>query len=176
MDMILPYRKYVSFIIGLISILLVAYSLEGVSMSLLSHPEEEVVVSSPMEGKITFNNAPAAGAKIERLLKWKDDVGETDTTITDENGNFSLPIIKDKVTLSKISTFVMAQEIRVFYDGKEYLIWTMGKRSKKKYGELGGKPTNFRCELTDEDRPMRLERALLVTTCKWEMIEPPKGE
>lgn len=172
MDMILSYRKYVLFsIIGLISILLVAYSLEGISMSLLNHPEEEVVVSSPMEGKITFNHAPAVGAKIERWLKWKDDVGETDTTITDENGNFSFPIIKDKVILSKISTFVMAQEIRVYFNGNEYPIWAKAKWDKGMYGELNGVPVNFRCELTDAFIAVEAGEGMLGTSCKWDKIK-----
>jgi len=144
-------------------------------MSFLYHPEEEIVICSPMEGRITFNGAPAAGARIERLLKWKDDTGQTDTTITDENGYFRLPIIKEKAKLPKLAQFVVLQKIHIFHN-KEYLIWTMGKMSKDLYGELDGKPINFRCELTDESRPLSLENASLVTVCQWDGIEQVKGD
>lgn len=149
-----------------------SYSIEGVSMSLLNHPEEEVVVSSPMEGKITFNNKPVAGAKVERKLKWKDDTWETDTTTTDEQGNFSLPMVKDNVTLSKISTFVMAQEIRVYHEGTEYPIWAKAKHDKGIYGELDGRPSNFRCELTDAFIAVEAGEGMLGTSCKWDKIKP----
>ena len=158
--------------VGLIFIILTTCSLEGFTMSFLNHPEEEVVVSSPIEGKITFKNAPAAGAKIERLLKWKDDKGETDTTITDENGNFSLPVIKDKVTIGKVTTFVMAQEIRVYYKDVEYTIWYKAKSDKGLYGELDGIPVNFRCELMDEFISIDTGIDMLGTSCKWDSIKP----
>ena len=140
-------------------------------MSLLSHPEEEIVVSSPFEGRITFKGEPAAGAKVVRKLKWKDEEGDTDSVMTDGDGNFSLPIVTDKVTISKITQFVMSQVISVYYNGEETVIWNMGKGSKEKYGELGGKPVNFRCELTDADTPSRLDDALLVTKCKWDGVK-----
>jgi len=145
-------------------------------MSFLSKPEEEVVFSSPMEGKITFGNKPVSGAKIERLIKWKDKTGKTDTTTTDENGNFSLPVIKNIVKLPKISQFVVTEEIYVIYNNKKHLIWSLSKMSKKIYDELGGKPKNLRCELTDEDESFMFDNAMLVTICKWESIEPQKGK
>ncbi len=140
-------------------------------MSLFNKPEEEVVVCSPMEGKITYKNEPVSGAKIERFLKWKDDVGETDVAYTDKAGNFKLSEIKDTVTLSKISTFVMAQEIRVYYSGNEYPIWAKAKWDKGIYGELNGIPVNFRCELTDEFITVEAGEGMLITSCKWDSIK-----
>ena len=140
-------------------------------MSLLSKPEEKVVLFSPMKGTITFKNKAASGAKIERKVSWKDQTGETDTTVSDENGEFELTILEETVKLSKISQFVVSQEISVYYHGEKFLIWTMGKSSKNIYGELGGKPVNLTCELTDEDMPHRFDDALLMTVCKWDSIE-----
>jgi len=175
--MISYYKKFhLLKITHLILIFLITYSVEGFCMSLLNKPEEEVVLCSPMEGTITLNKKPAIGAKIERLIKWKDNTGENDITLTDDHGKFKLPLKKEKATLSKISQFVVAQEIRVYYQDEEYLIWTMGKMSKKLYGELNGKPLNFHCELTDEDESLRFENSLLVTKCKWDSIEPQTGE
>jgi hypothetical protein len=175
--MILFYNtKALLFKFSLIFIILTAYSLEGFSMSFLTKPEEEVVFSSPMEGNITFGNKPVSGAIIERLIKWKDKTGEIDATTTDENGNFHLPIIKDTVKLPKISQFVVTEEIFVIYNNKKHLIWSLSKMTKKIYGELGGKPKNLRCELTDEDEPFRFDNAMLVSICKWDSIEPQKGE
>ena len=71
----------------------------------------------------------------------------------------------------------MAQEIRVFVKGVEYPIWVKAKRGKALHDELGGKPVNFRCELTDEVIPVDLGvdvgpgSGLLGTSCKWDSIE-----
>ena len=139
-------------------------------MSLFMRDEEEVVLCSPMEGVITVEGKPVSNAKIERNIKWQDDVGETDTYYTDKNGSFSLPIKQTTVRLNKITQFVMSQEITVFYNNSKYMIWTLGKGSKLLYGELNGKPENFRCELTNDPIRVEVEDGLLGTSCVWDSI------
>lgn len=174
MDTILSHQKNALFIIiGLVILFSTAYSLEGSAMSFLTKPEEEVVLCSPMEGIITLNGKPAAGARIDRLITWKDDIGETDTVFTDTKGQFSLPIKKETVKLSKITQFVVHHEINVTYLEERYQIWVMGKFGKHIYSELNGKPVNFRCELTDE--AVRVETdGLLGTSCVWDSIQQYK--
>lgn len=166
------YRKTLSSISKpFVIVILVAFTIEGVSMSLFSKSDEEVVLFSEMEGHITFDGKPVPNIKIERRVNWKDDVGEKDYFETDDKGYFLLPEIKMNLKLSGFSQFVVGQEIKVFYKETEKFIWSMGKRAKYKYGELEGIPINFSCELTDEDKPMRLKNGLLVTKCKWDKIE-----
>ena len=105
--------------------ILLAYSLEGVSMSLLTRPEEEVVLCSPMEGRITFEGKPAVGAKIIRSIKWKDDSADIDTVYTNDKGRFSLPKIVEKVKLQKFNQFVVHQEITVNFNGEQYYMCVM---------------------------------------------------
>ena len=70
----------------------VSFSTEGMTMSIFSKPTEEVVVCSAMEGQLTFEGKPAAGAKIVRWSAWKDEEGESETFYADEHGHFALPI------------------------------------------------------------------------------------
>lgn len=133
--------------------------------------EEEIVVCSPMEGVITLDGKPAAGARVERSLSWKDKAGEKDSVRTDDQGVFTLPLKTDTLALGKFSQLVINQEIVVIYREQEYLIWTMGKGSKDIYGELGGKPSNFRCELNDEMVRVDVPDGLLGTSCKWDSID-----
>jgi hypothetical protein len=153
---------------------LLAYSLEGVSMSLLTKPEEEVVLCSPMEGRITYEGKPAVGAKIIRSIKWKDDTADIDTVYTNDKGRFNLPKLSEKVKLQKINQFVVHQEITINFNGEQYYMWVMGKIGKNLYSELGGKPVNFRCELTDELIRVESDDGLLGTPCKWDSIEKIK--
>lgn len=131
----------------------------------------EVVLFSPMEGVMTYEGKPAANAKITRRIIWKGDEGETDTFYTSDNGEFKLPIKKTKVHIPMFGEFVLTQEVSVFYEGQEFSIWVKGKQDLNEYGELGGKPKNLRCELTDEEVYLEGFNGLFTTSCKWDSIE-----
>lgn len=160
------YKCFFQFTGFLITIL---YSIEGGAMSILSGTE--VVLFSPMEGVITYEGEPAANAKITRLIIWKGDEGETDTFYTSENGEFKLPAKKANVRIPLFGEFVLTQEISVFYGDQEFSVWVKGKQDLNEYGELGGKPINLRCELTDEMVYLEDFNGLFTTSCKWDLIE-----
>lgn len=150
---------------------LTTLAIQGMSMSLLNKPEEKIVLGSRMEGHITFGGKPVVGAKIERLIKWKDDVGEKDYTSTDKNGYFKLPKIEIVEKLSKFTQFSTSQDLIVHHNNVKFDIWTVGRMSKTEFSELGGIPINFRCDLTDEDEPLRINGSLIMTRCKWDEIK-----
>ncbi len=160
---------YTRYLLGFSVLIISLYSMKGVAMSLLLGTE--VVLFSPMEGKITFEGKPAANAKIVRKVIWKGDEGETDIFYTAENGEFKLPIKKTRARIPLLAEFVLTQELDVFYADREFSIWVKAKQDLNEYGELGGKPHNFRCELTD--KRVRLEdfNGLFGTSCKWDFIE-----
>ena len=156
----------------LIFIFLAIFSQEGSSMSLFSK-SMEVILSSPMEGVLTFEGKPATSVKIERRLRWYDgEESTTDFVITDKNGYFNLPIVKKVLKVSGYVQFVVSQEIAAIYEDEETIIWVMGKSSKIEYGELGGKPVNLQCELTGEKLITRDYNTPMMTRCKWDSLEP----
>lgn len=163
------------FYLYLSTLVITVIPIKGYAMSLLLHPEQEIVISSPMEGTITYQGKAAAGARIERILKWKDETGQSDATIADEKGYFTLPVVVESAKLPKLSQFVAHQEIVVSYEGKDFTIWVMGKLGKTLYSELGGKPKNLRCELTDDLVRVESEDGLLGTVCKWDSVEEQGG-
>lgn len=163
-------KKSISFSKLLAVVILAALTFEGVSMSFFTKTEEEVVLCSEMEGHITFKGKPVSNIKIERWIKWKDEVGEKDSVITDGNGFFRLPIRTETAKTSGFSQFVVAQEIRAYYESREYPIWVKAKREKQEFSELNGKPVNFRCELTDELISVDAGRGTLMTSCKWDAL------
>ena len=141
-------------------------------MSLLPSPQE-VVLASPMEGTLTFNGKPISGVKIQRKLSWYDDEGRfEDFVVTNTNGHFILPVIKDTVKVSGLMPLVISQEISARHNGEDVLIWALGKDSKIEYGELGGKPVNMRCELSNEKRITRDYNTPMMTRCTWDSLEP----
>ena len=165
------YRKILTSISKVFAVVMfIAFTIEGVSMSLFSKEKEEVVLFSEMEGHITFNGNPVTIAKIQRYIMWKDDVGEKDFFESYEKGYFRITEFNDKAVLSGFSQFVVTQELTIVYKNVNYIIWSMGKLNKEKYGELGGVPINLRCDLKDEPIRVEVGSGLLGTSCKWDAI------
>lgn len=141
-------------------------------MSLFS-TTKEVVLASSIEGVLTYRGKPAAGVKLVRKLRWYDgDESAEDFVVTNPKGHFTLPIVKKVLKVSGYVQFVTIQEITAIYIGEEIDLWTMGNHSKVEFGELGGKPVNFRCELTDEEQRYNPNYSAVMTRCKWDSLEP----
>lgn len=142
-------------------------------MSIFSKPTEEVVVCSSMEGKLTFEGKPAAGAKIVRWSAWKDEEGESEIFFADEHGYFQLPEKRDvmkKGAFHFLNQFVAQQLVTVTYQAADYEIWYSSKVRPHENVEYGGEPTNFRCELTDEPESSQADGILMTVSCKWDLI------
>lgn len=154
------------YIVVVFTVAALVYAMPGVAMSILFG--KEAVLFSPLEGRITFGGEPAHNAEIVRVIKWKDDTGETETYSTDQNGYFALPLKKRKVRAPPFAELVIVQSIFVRYAGQEVQIWGRTKRGIELYGELGGKPSNLRCELTDEVEYLDMQDGLFGTLCKWD--------
>lgn len=131
----------------------------------------DVVLFSPMQGVITYKGQPVNNAKISRRIIWKGDEGEVDEFYTNEKGEFSIPIKETKVRMVPLAEFVLTQELNVTYQEQEFSIWVRAKQDLGEYGELGGKPVNFRCELTDKRQRLEEYIGLFGTSCKWDYIE-----
>lgn len=144
-------------------------------MSDSENVQQEIVLSSPLAGLITLNKQPLSGARIVRNLTWYESRKETDSTVTDGQGRFSLPVIRKSIAADKISEFFVSQEILVQHQGQDYPIWTKAKRDMGLYAELGGRPENFSCELSNSLRLVMPGKALLVTLCKWsDVVKNPE--
>lgn len=123
-----------------------------------------------MQGKLTYKGKPAANAKIVRHLIWKDASGEKETFYSNENGEFSLPIKREKIKVPILGELVISQEIVVYYKNQNFEIWGISKHNIEEYGELGGQLKNLRCELTDDLRFPEIPQGLFGTSCFWDAI------
>lgn len=135
----------------------------------------DVVLFSPMEGKITYQGKPAAGAKIKLWTAWKDHTGETETYQTDDQGNFSIPVKTMTYKENPLVQLVIKQRLTVFFEGQEFVIWEFSKMEEAAFTELGGRPINLTCELTNEEKTVRGNGSLGGTSCTWESLEEVKN-
>ena len=132
--------------------------------------KKEAVLFSPLEGKITFNGKPAAGAKVKLWFAWQDKEGEFFYYNTDENGFFKIPGHTTTYKETPLAQLVITQEIIVEHEGKPYEMWSMSKMDPSIFSELGGEPINLRCELTNDLTTVRGNHSLGGTACTWDSL------
>lgn len=162
-------RNFLS--ITVLFFLVLTLAMKGVAMTVFSGKEENLVLFSPLAGKLTFQGKPAAGAKIVRTINWKDETGEAETFFANEKGEFSIPIKTEAAKLNGLSQFVAYQTVEVIFHETEFTIWRFGKMGKKLNDELGGRAVNLTCELTDDFVRVEVPDGGLGTSCKWDSIE-----
>lgn len=155
----------------LIIFCLLVFSGEIFPMSFIAGEESEVVLFSPMSGYITLNGVPVKDVVLERKVKWSGDKEFKDAITTDENGRFAFGVLKDHVKTSPLSQFVVNQSIYATHENKNFKVWVRGNLDGKEVSELGGKPINFRCELTDPFVRIEVDNGQLGTLCQWDNIE-----
>ena len=133
--------------------------------------EVEAVLFSPLEGTLTYQGKPAANAKLKLWIAWKDQEGETDVYYADDQGHFTIPKKTVRYKDNPLVQLSVGQEITVEYQGRETLIWRVGKISSHLFGELGGRPVGLTCELTNEEMTAHLDHALVKTLCEWQELK-----
>lgn len=155
-----------------IFLILVLYAYKGITIFLFSGGEViEAVLFSPIEGHLTFQGKPAAGAKLRLWLAWKDKEGEFFSYTADEQGFFQIPKHVVSYKQNPLAQLVISQEINVEYQGNTYEIWVMSKRDPAEFTELGGRPENLTCELTTDLRTVRGFRSLGGIACSWHLLK-----
>jgi len=137
--------------------------------------EVEAVLFSPLEGKMTYQGKPAAGATIKLWVAWKDKEGQTEEYTVGDNGDFSIPKKTVVYKANPLAQLVIKQKLTVFFEGQEFNIWALSKMEEAVFTELGGKPINFTCELTNDEKTVRGNRSLGGTRCTWESLEKVEG-
>ncbi len=131
---------------------------------------ENYCLFSAMEGTLTFQGKPAAGAKVVRQIE-VDKKEAPDFVIADEAGRFSFDTINRKIR-QRLGEVVISQDIFVHYQGHEYHIWTLGKVGQtSEHEEFGGdKLVDLRCEITNEMVRVEIKKGILGTSCVWEKL------
>ncbi|MDH5778538.1 MAG: carboxypeptidase-like regulatory domain-containing protein, partial [Gammaproteobacteria bacterium] len=124
-----------------------------------------VCLFSEVNGVVTVQGKPVAGARIVRTAKLGDKP-YTDTTTTDSRGMFNF---KARFTnsVNKIAPVEprIPQKLVIEHAGKEHVGWEMSKHNYDTDGELG-KPINISCELTNEETKQEIGYKIIWGKCK----------
>lgn len=135
----------------------------------------KVCLFSKMEGVIKLDGKPVSNARLVRTVRWSKE--KVDETVTDENGNFKFEA-KFERTIAKFlpMEFVAKQQIDVFYNGKEYGMWSGVKREPEENIESRGKHLVVECELNSDDSLIEVNGGPIFSLCKWDVEPDPKPE
>ena len=135
----------------------------------------KVCLFSAMSGVITLNGKPVANALLKRTVDLSKP--KTDETRTDEHGQFEFPAAYER-TITKYlpQEFVAGQTIIVYYQGKEYELWSGVKRNPEENVESRGKPLVVQCELNSEKKHIRVNVGPISSLCTWDVEPDPKIE
>ena len=127
----------------------------------------KVCLFSGISGVITMNGKPVANAKLVRTAD--RDGAMTDETITDENGQFSMPAVFER-TITKYlpQEFVASQEIYIYVDGMKHKVWSGVKRKPDENSESRGKPLVVKCELSNELDLKEVNNSPIFSRCEWD--------
>ncbi|MGH1485611.1 MAG: DUF6795 domain-containing protein [Cellvibrionaceae bacterium] len=166
----LAYLRYLMSLSLLSACLMPLYAIGGEFMGMLK--KELAYPFSGFSGQLLFNGEPAANAKITRVyeLESKKEL-QKDEVVADQQGRFSFDAITVQYRTPVLGAFefLSHQDVIVEYKGEEYQIWGGGKFNKDEYAEFGGKPNNFRCELTEDIRRVEIEKGVYGTNCHWDI-------
>ncbi|MBK9990855.1 MAG: hypothetical protein IPP19_09020 [Verrucomicrobia bacterium] len=123
---------------------------------------------SPVKGIVVHKGQPVVGAVIERTCEWNWEkyAPRTDQTVTDNNGEFSLPGIYSWMGQVQLVPHepVIHQHLVIKHEGMDYNAWYLVKHEYGEFAELSmaslrgelpdllGKPIDLYCELTVESK------------------------
>lgn len=139
-------------------------------MSLLG---KKIVLFSDVNGVITLNQKPLAGARVTRTVEWKEKTYK-DEAVTSVTGGFHLPEMPGPGRIM-MAEFVAYQSMEVEYQDKKWQIWRMAKRDAspnrelvdEKNWESAGIPIQFACELSSPARKIKLMLSVLTSNCRF---------
>jgi len=124
----------------------------------------KVCVFSEVKAQLLLDGEPVSGATVTRIWNW--DKRESDSTVTDINGNFSFPAVHRRSVKPLLPLEItITQQLSTTLDGEDFILWRGAKRDGEEQSELDGAPFNLTCELTSEERLIDDYRSPILTLC-----------
>jgi hypothetical protein len=149
------WRKPLPLLAAVLSFLVFIFFSQQVNADMFSwFKKTELELSPEVNGTVTFNGKPIAGAKVMRLLTYSDKKFN-DSTTTDEHGHFRLPVKTVKLRVSSMFDTAVTQNLVVEHANKQTDVWTAGTTNTLNYESVQKLLSSMKCELTSPE--MRLE-------------------
>ena len=150
-------------------------TLSGACMPLSLNPfKKEVILMSPLEGTLLKGGKPLKNMEIKVKILMPSGEERWSEHITNEKGEFRLPLVKDTMTLGPMIEFAVSQYAYVMDGENQINFWHAGKQSPDLHGEFQFEPAELEgltCDINDEPTTDGLdEEGAIITLCKWKSI------
>lgn len=126
--------------------------------------QDNLILSSAVEGQILDHGKPVAGLKVQRTISWNmEDKPRTETTTTGKDGRFQFPEVRGTAEFGFLAKLFHVPAILIDIDlleGKsKSSLYSIGRTSYKPAVETGLERIQMTCDLQNRE----LYRDLLPT-------------
>lgn len=132
--------------------------------------QENLMLSSAINGQLLDQGKPVVGAKVVRVLSWNMDAEpRNEITFTGEGGHFQFPEVRGAAEFGFLAKLfhvpVVLIDVDLIEGPSSTSLFSSGRHSYDQAVEAGSEKTNLTCDL--KDRQMFRER-LPIIDCKVE--------
>ena len=139
--------------------------------------QDNLILSSAVEGQILDHGKPVAGLKVQRIISWNMEAEpRTEITSTDREGRFDFPEMRGSAEFGFLAKLFHVPNIslRIFIpiDGKDYMAYATSKNSYQENVETGLPNIRMKCDLKNKEL---FNGRLPIINCEVEESEERKS-
>ena len=136
--------------------------------------QDNLVLSSAVEGQLLDHGKPLAGVKVKRILHWNmEQEARTEITTTQADGKFHFPEVRGAAEFGFLAKFfhvpVISQEIYLIQANEEIILYSKTRSSYKPKFESGYDEIQFSCDLSSREL---INGVLASLDCKVRKMKP----
>ena len=118
--------------------------------------QDNLVLSSAVEGQLLDHGKPLAGVKVKRVLHWNmEQEARTEITTTKADGKFQFPEVRGAAEFGFLVKLfhvpVISQEIYLIQANEEIILYSKTRSSYKPKFETGYDEIQFSCDLSSRE-------------------------
>ncbi|MDP3188370.1 DUF6795 domain-containing protein [Limnobacter sp.] len=140
--------------------------------------QDNLILSSAVEGQLLSQGRPLAGVKVKRILHWNmEEEARTEITTTKADGKFQFPEVRGAAEFGFLAKLfhvpVISQEIYLMQPNEEIILYSKTRSSYKPKFETGYDEIQFSCDLSSREL---INGVLPSLDCKVRKIKNGKPE
>lgn len=115
--------------------------------------QDNLILSSAVEGQLFNQGKPIAGARVKRILHWNmEQEARTEMTTTKADGKFQFPEVRGAADFGFLARLfhvpVVSQEIFLLQPTEELILYSKTRSSYEPRFETGFDEIQFSCDLS----------------------------
>ena len=139
--------------------------------------QDNLILSSAVEGQILDHGKPVAGLKVQRIISWNMEAEpRTEITSTDTEGRYQFPEVRGAAEFGFLAKLFHVPNIslRIYIpiDGKDYMAYATSKNSYQDNVETGLPYIRMKCDLKNKEL---FNGRLPIINCEVEESEERKS-